>query len=91
MTSNWFYRKLPPLNVSTHGEGEEEQDFPLIKEASTYYSCKKHCCRSSRYLFLSASLSALFTIIGAFLLITAYTIAKPTDLDCVRQLSPYCE
>jgi hypothetical protein len=86
-----FYKKFPPLDVSTYGEGEEGQDFPLIKQADTNHSREKHCCRWSRYLSLSASLFASLTIMGAFLLITAYTILKPTDLSCARQLSTYCE
>lgn len=91
MISNKFYEKLLPLDVSTDGEGEEGQDFPLIKQADTNHSREKHCCRWSRYLSLSAGLSASLTIMGAFLLITAYTIVKPTDLSCARQLSTYCE
>jgi hypothetical protein len=89
MALNRFYKKLPALDISTHGEGEEGQDFPLIKEASTYYSYRKHYYRSSHYLFLSTSLSTLFTIIRAFLLITAYTIIKPTNPSYIRQLSLY--
>jgi hypothetical protein len=88
---NEFYEKLLPLDLSTDGEGEEGQDFPLIKQADTNHSHEKHCCRWSRCLALSASLSASLTIMGAFLLITAYTIIKPTDLSCARQLSTYCE
>ena len=85
MIPNKFYKKLLPLEASTDSEGEEGQDFPLIKHTDINHSRKKHCCRWPRYL------SASLTIMGAFLLITAYTIVKPTDLSCVRQLSTYCE
>ncbi|OCL00371.1 uncharacterized protein K441DRAFT_651284 [Cenococcum geophilum 1.58] len=83
MIPNKFYKRLLPLDVSTDGGGEEGQDFPLIKQTDINHSREKHCCRWSRYL------SASLTIMGAFLLITAYTIVKPTDLSCARQLSTY--
>src|ERR1700723_2750661 len=85
MIPNKFYKKLLPLDVSTDSGGEEGQDFPLIKQTDINHSREKHCCRWSRYL------SASLTIMGAFLLITAYTIVKLTDLSCARQLSTYCE
>ena len=91
MTPNTLYEKLPPGDVFTHGGGGDDQDSPLIEEVDTYHGPKEHCCRWSRSVLLSAGLSASFTIIGAFLLIAVYTLVKPTDLSCARQLSPYCE
>jgi hypothetical protein len=85
MIPNKIYKKLLPLDVSTDSEGEEGQDFPLIKQTDINHSREKNYCRWSRCL------SASLTIMGAFLLITAYTIVKPTDLSCARQLSTYCE
>lgn len=91
MIPNKFYKKLRPFAVSTYGEEEECQDFPLIKQADTNHGREKHCPRWPCCLSLSTTLSALFNIMGAFLFITAYTIVKPTDLSCARQLSTYCE
>ena len=91
MTFSKFYKKLSQFEGSPIEEEEKEQESPFIEYNDIRQRHGKHCCIWSRYHSLFMILSACLMTILVSLLVAAYTTLKPTEFDCARQLSTYCE